>query len=202
MAKSAVKNTNKVAEFVKRIQDGLEQWDKVYQAEKDKQKVFKILIGLMVLRDFIKKTFHNAVSYSVLNNNHDMKCLSTAGKTVFAHVPNKEVWEDLDKTAAEQMNDDAVKLVKKMMAEPLGDSELKQLAEIFHASPEFLKLDGELVRGMGFTEDLCGTNEDVEAYQITQILQATKNFNYQYIKEKLSNVKFVVPWVVMYRGRT
>ena len=41
--------------------------------EKDKVKLFKIFIGLVVLRDLVKKTFHNGITYSVLNGNHDMR---------------------------------------------------------------------------------------------------------------------------------
>ena len=108
----------------------------------------------------------------------------------------------MDKTAVEQLTEDTFNLVKKSMKEPLSESELKTLAEKFHSTPEFIKLDGELIRGMGFTEELCGTAEDAEAYEIKEILKTTNNLNIQYIKERLTSFKYLIPWIVMFRGRT
>ncbi len=99
MAKSALKNKEMSQEFAKKITEGLEQWDNVATKETDNSKKFKIIVGLMVLRDYIKKTFHNGVCYSVLNGNHDIKSLASAGRSVFAHLPNKDVWDQLEKVA-------------------------------------------------------------------------------------------------------
>ncbi len=55
---------------------------------------------------------------------------------------------------------------------------------------------------MAIPSSLVHETQDTELYQVSSILATTKNLNVEFIKGKLSSVKYLMPWVVFYRGRT
>lgn len=92
-----------------------------------------------------------------------------------------------------------------MLEGALSGDEIKKLAEKFDATEEFVKLDQELVKGMGLSKDICHSTQDSELYAINSLLSSSKNLNTEKLKELFNckeASKYLLNWVVLYRGRT
>ena len=88
------------------------------------------------------------------------------------------------------------------MAGELSAEDMKALATKFDSTSAFVKLDGQLIRAMGYNADLCQANNDQELMKVGQLMNTVQNFPVTWIKEKLGGAKYVIVWIVFFRGRT